>query len=37
MDSNTIEQVSVSSLNLEIAKCEHLNPAVINSKDKTLP
>ena len=35
MDSNTIEQMSVSYLNLAIAKCEHLN-SVINSNDKTL-
>ena len=35
MDSNTVEQFSVSYLKLAIAKCEHLNP-LIDSNDKTL-
>lgn len=35
MDSNTVEQISISHLNLAIAKCRHLNP-VISSNDKTL-
>ena len=35
MDSNKVEQISVSCLVSAIAKCEHLNP-VISSNDKTL-
>ena len=35
MDSNTVEKISVSRLELEIDKCEHLN-SVISSNDKTV-